>query len=67
MAEMGKYWGYITASYGITAIFIAVLAGAIIADYRRQRRLLDALKEQHPPAGRGNDRSVISSLKEKAQ
>jgi heme exporter protein D len=46
MPDLGPHAVFIWAAYGLTAIAIATLVGFIVADDRRQRRLLAALERQ---------------------
>ena len=46
MPDLGPHAGFIIAAYGVTFAAVAGLAVAIIADDRKQRRLLASLERK---------------------
>lgn len=46
MMDLGRHAAYIWASYGVVVVVLTLLIGWIIADSRRQRRILDELEAQ---------------------
>jgi heme exporter protein D len=46
MIDLGPHAAFIFAAYGVTFVAVAALASFIIADDRRQRRLLDVLERK---------------------
>jgi len=46
MPDLGPHAGFILAAYGVTFVAIAGLALAIVADDRKQRRLLADLERK---------------------
>jgi heme exporter protein D len=46
MPDLGPHAGFILAAYGVTFVAIAGLALAIVADDRKQRRLLAGLERK---------------------
>ena len=46
MPDLGPHASFILAAYAVTALAIGALIGFILADDRRQRRLLDELERR---------------------
>lgn len=46
MMDLGRHAAYIWASYGVVVVVLTLLIGWIVADSRRQRRILDELEAQ---------------------
>jgi len=46
MPDLGPHAGFILAAYGVTLVAVAGLACAIVADDRKQRRLLANLERK---------------------
>ncbi len=44
MPELGSHADFIIAAYGVTFVAVAVLASFVVADDRKQRRLLAELE-----------------------
>lgn len=56
MPDLGPHAAFIWSAYAVVALVIALLAGWIVVDGRRQRALLEQLESKSKAAG-GRDQS----------